>query len=260
MLDAGVGTRLVALGLRLDCDDPALWNRTDPDAVAAMHALDLAAGADAVLTNTFGAHRLWLARWGLAGEAPALNRRACQLARAAAGPGRYVLGAIGPAGVGDPAGLREQAEALVEGGVDALVFETQRAGEIVTALAAVGLSRGVPVVVSLFDWPDPVGEVVRRLEDLGVSALGVNCVGLDAAGDAADRLGRATRLPLWVKPSSGPPGGPTEGADAFAAAVPAFLASGARFLGGCCGTTEAHVAAIYDSCYDSWAKFTRAGG
>lgn len=246
ILDAAAGTRLFALGLRLDRDDPSLWNLGRPEAVADLHARDLAAGADALLTNTFGANRHWLARFGRASETVEVNRRAVEIARAAPGAGRFILGAIGPAFGGDPRVLREQAEALAESGVDALVFETQRIDEIAPALDTFRHTLHPPVIVSLFDWPNPAAEAVQRMEDLGVSALGVNCVDLSSAVEAAGRLAAATRLPLWIKPSGGAEGRP----EAFAAAVPRFLAARAHFLGGCCGTDDAHVAALRAACYD----------
>src|SRR5579859_5094964 len=90
VLDAAMGTRLVAAGLDLNADDPALWNRTHPELVRAVHRRDIAAGADAILTNTFGANRCWLDRFGAAQIAAELNRAAVALAQAEAGPDRYV--------------------------------------------------------------------------------------------------------------------------------------------------------------------------
>ena len=82
ILDAAMGTRLVARGLDLAHDDPAIWNLSHPEAVAEIHARDVAAGSDAVLTNTFGANRPWLARSGRDDRVEAINRRAVALARA----------------------------------------------------------------------------------------------------------------------------------------------------------------------------------
>src|SRR4051794_5009734 len=94
VLDAAMGTRLIARGLDLSCDDPALWNLSHPEVARGLHALDVAAGSDAVVTNTFGANRSWLARYGRAGDVAAMNRRAVELARQAAGPNRFVVGSI----------------------------------------------------------------------------------------------------------------------------------------------------------------------
>jgi methionine synthase I (cobalamin-dependent) len=250
VLDAAMGTRLLARGLDLAHDDPCLWNLAHPDAVRAVHVLDLAAGADAVLTNTFGANRRWLSRYGRAGDAVAINRRAAALAREAAGPDRFVIGSFGPTGADDPHAGREQAEALAGAGVDALLFETHRFDQALASLAAARGLDSLPRLVSLLAWPEPVADAVRRLEDLGASAVGENCQrGMQPALATAERLAPVTSLPLWMKPSAGLPDEPQETPEAFAAAVPALLTSGVRFLGGCCGTTEAHVAALRKACY-----------
>ncbi len=81
VLDAALGTRLCAMGLDLKTDDPALWNLTHPDAVKELHRRDVAAGSQAIVTNTFGANRAWLARFNRANEVAAINRRAVELAR-----------------------------------------------------------------------------------------------------------------------------------------------------------------------------------
>src|SRR4051794_7638951 len=97
-----MGTRLLPLGLRLEDDDPCLWNLSHPDDVAAIHRRDVAAGSQALLTNTFGANRAWLRRFGAAvGAVGAINRAAVDLARDASGPGRFVLGDIGPTAADD---------------------------------------------------------------------------------------------------------------------------------------------------------------
>lgn len=250
VLDAATGTRLIARGLRLDRDDPALWNLSRPDDVAAVHALDLAAGADAVVTNTFGANRRWLDRYGRAGAAAEANRGAVALARGADGPPRFVIGSIGPTAADDPDALREQVDALAGSGVDALLFETFQAAPAAAALRHLGGRAGVPVIVSLVAWPEPAGDAARTLEDLGADVLGVNCQpGVAAAAALAQRLRRATTRPLWVKPAAGLPGGPADDPETFARAAPGLLALGVRFLGGCCGTTEAHVAALRAACY-----------
>jgi 5-methyltetrahydrofolate--homocysteine methyltransferase len=229
-----------------------LWNLTHPEVVAEVHALDLDAGADAVLTNTFGGNRVWLARYGMAASVFEINRRAVALARQANGPARFVIGAIGPTAAEAPDALREQVDALLaDDAVDALLFETYRLDQAESALASLGDVAGLPLIVSLARWPEPVEDAARTLEDLGASVLGGNCqVGTAAALEMAGRLAVATRLPLWVKPAAGLPGGESESPAAFASAVHALLARGVRFLGGCCGTTEAHVAALRAACYD----------
>src|SRR5829696_8699488 len=91
LLDAAMGTRLMARGLDLAHDDPCLWNLDRPDEVLDIHRRDLRAGSDAVLTNTFGANRLSLRRLGRSDQVAAINHRAVELARQAAGPDRLVF-------------------------------------------------------------------------------------------------------------------------------------------------------------------------
>jgi methionine synthase I (cobalamin-dependent) len=251
VLDAAMGTRLIARGLNLGTGDPCLWNLDHPGEVAAIHARDVAAGADAILTNTFGANRAWLARFSLSGRVVAINRRAVALARDAAGPDRFVLGSIGPTASEDPVACREQAEALIDAGADALVFETHRDAQAEAALSAVRPIATVPLLVSLVAWPDAVSVVARRLADLGASALGGNCQpGMGPALRLAEALRRAIDLPIIVKPAASGPGLSIPAHPAsFAAAVPRLLELGPILVGGCCGATEAHVAALRDACY-----------
>jgi methionine synthase I (cobalamin-dependent) len=96
VLDAAMGTRLIDRGLDLRSEDPALWNLSNPDSIGSIHRADIAAGADAVVTNTFGANRVWLARYGREADVTAINRQAVAIARDAAGPDRFLLGSIGP--------------------------------------------------------------------------------------------------------------------------------------------------------------------
>ncbi len=244
LLDAGMGTRLIARGVDLARDDPAAWALDHPDDVLGLHDRDVAAGADAVATDTFGANRAWLARFGLADRAIAINRRAVGLARLAVGPGGIVLGSIGPTASDDPGALREQADTLIESGVDALLLETHRLDQADRALTL--LSPGpVPILASLHDWPGPVADAARRLVDLGAAAIGANCLaGMAPALALARKLQGARDVPLLMKPAAGPPGSPPESPETFAAAVPELLALGVRLIGGCCGTTEAHVSAM----------------
>lgn len=251
LLDAAMGTRLIALGLDIQNDDPSLWNLSRPGDVARVHASDVEAGARAILTNTFGANRAWLARLGRAGEVGAINRAAARLAREAIGDAGLVLGSIGPTAADAPGAVREQAEALTSAGADALFFETFRLDQADRALRDCEGIGHLPRLVSLFDWPEPIAEAVRRLIDLGASAVGVNCLGLGPSLRLAERIRSVTDLPLIVKPSAGRPGEAMAGPESFARAVPALRAIGPLLLGGCCGTTEAHVAALRSAWYST---------
>ena len=103
----------------------------------------------------------------------------------------------------------------------------------------------MPIVVSLFDWPEPIAESTRCLIDLGPLAIGANCQ--DGMGPAL-KLARALRLAtdhlLWVKPAAGLPGPSLETPSQFQAGAAELMALGVRMIGGCCGTTEDHVAAM----------------
>lgn len=244
VLDAAMGTRLLARGLDLAVDDPCLWNLARPDDVLDLHRRDAEAGADVLLTNTFGASPAALDRLGRAGDFGAINRRAAELARLAAGPGRLVLGSIGPVGHDRPGSTRRQAEALAEAGVDGLLLETHTPDQALRQLRE-HLRDGpaVPRLVSLGPPGDPDPDAARALLDLGAVALGWNCLdGMPPTLDALARL--AAAVPRLAQPSAGLPGRPPATPDSFADAVPRLLALGARLIGGCCGTTEAHVAAL----------------
>ncbi len=232
-------------------DDPALWNLSRPGDVLAIHRRDVAAGSGAILTNTFGANRFWLREFGRAGAVESINRRAVELARGAAGPGRFVFGDLGPTAAHGEGAAAEQAAILVDAGVDALIFETYRFSEVEAVLREVSrsLAAPIPLLVSLWEWPDPVGPAARRLLDLGAAVIGMNCqAGIEAAVAFAERLDGQLRCPLLVKPSAGTPSRPDDDPGSFAAAVPGLLDRNVRLLGGCCGTSDAHVAALAAAC------------
>jgi methionine synthase I (cobalamin-dependent) len=122
---------------------------------------------------------------------------------------------------------------------------------VLAAAATLRSGFSLPIIVSLQCWPEAMADAVRRLEDLGVDSVGENCQGgLEAAIRTAEGLGKFTRLPLWIKPSAGLPGAAQESPESFGKAARRLVAAGVRFLGGCCGTTEAHVVALREACYD----------
>jgi methionine synthase I (cobalamin-dependent) len=264
ILDAAMGTRLCARGLDLRADDPSLWNLSHPEEVLDVHQRDVAAGSQVLFTNTFGANKSWLAnpRFHRAspGRSPwveAINRRAVALARQAAGSERFVVGSIGPAAAEQAGVACAQAAVLMNAGVDALVFETYRAATAERVLREVKpfVGSSIPILVSLWEWPEPLDATARRLLDLGAAVLGMNCQhGQDAARSFAERLTRVVSCPLLVKPSALAPARQAAGMssrsspESFAAAVPRLLERNVRLLGGCCGTTEAHIAALAAAC------------
>lgn len=271
--DGAMGTALIAAGLPAGMA-PEAWLLADAGAaaVAAVHRAHVAAGARIVLTCTFGANPLRLADGTAAGRTAEVCRTAAAVARAAAGPDVVVAGSIGPTGALlapygdlDPGAARDafaaQAAALVAAGVDVLWVETM--ADLAEARAAVEGARaaapGLPIVATLtFErgrtlFGDRPEGVAAALAGLGVAAAGANCgTGFEAVLDVLPgfRAG-APGLPLVAKanagrPAVGPDGTVTYPAtpDDAAAYARRAVELGASIVGGCCGTTAAHVAAI----------------
>jgi len=276
LLDGAMGTQMMARGVP-GGTPPELWNRDRPDIVEAVHRDYFVAGADIVQTNTFGGTRPKLEAHGLGGRAADLSEAAARLAVALRDrefPGRLVAGDIGPTGLmlpplgdADPAVLREafaeQAEALVRGGVDLLHIETMfDLGEALAAAeAALAASRGRPVCCSLTYKPAARGyrtmmgvspaQAAAALLEAGVTLVGCNCsITADEMGDLVADLHEAAGLPVVAEPNAGQPrleGEVTvydETPEHFAAEVSRFPSRGAGIVGGCCGTTPAHIAAL----------------
>ena len=270
--DGAMGTMLHAGGVSLDRSLPEL-NLSHADLVCAIHRAYIAAGADVIETNTFGASRFRLSRYGIGDRVTEVNRAGARVAREAiaqAGtPGLLVAGSVSPA---TPAGLghriaarelreafREQIEALLEGGIDLLLFETfGNLAELVAALeVAQGLDAGPIVAQMTFvedgrtlggDSPE---EVATTLSELGVAAIGANCtLGPQGLLDVISELARYTQVPLTAQPNAGPPtlvdGQFQYTADPayFARHARRFVELGAALVGGCCGTTPAHISAV----------------
>jgi methionine synthase / methylenetetrahydrofolate reductase(NADPH) len=274
LADGGMGTLLFSRGIpQRACLDELATSR--PDLVATLHREYLDAGADLVETLTFGANRFRLDAYGLAAEAGRFNRRAAQVAREArdvSGRDAWVGGSIGP--LGPPtrelrhpddaairAAFREQIDGLLEGGADVLVIETFfDLHHLLLAVAEARAAGDVPVIASMTFGDDLVladgttpAAAVAALTTAGVDAIGVNCgVGPVATLDALAELGApAEGEPARsIMPNAGLPQR-TEGRFVYAAEptyfasmVPRMLDAGARIVGGCCGTTPAHIAAM----------------
>ncbi|MBV9577964.1 MAG: bifunctional homocysteine S-methyltransferase/methylenetetrahydrofolate reductase [Chloroflexi bacterium] len=271
--DGAMGTMLHAGGVSLDRSLPEL-NLSHADLVRSIHHAYIAAGATVIETNTFGATRLRLARFGLSQQAHELNRLGVKLARQAQAqaraPGLLVAGSVGPAtpgGVGQRVAarelrdaFREQIDGLYEGGVDLLVFETFGSlSELVEAIGVATSTGSVPIVAQMTfvedgrtlggDSPE---EVATTLGNLGVAVVGANCtLGPQGLLDVIAELGRWTNLPLAAQPNAGPPT-LTEGRFQYTSSDPAyfgryagrFVELGATLVGGCCGTTPAHIEAV----------------
>jgi len=191
--DGAMGTVLYAQGIFINrCFDSL--NLTDPQRVAAVHEDYVRAGADVLETNTFGANRIKLRAFGLADSLREINVEGARLAREAARGVAYVAGAIGPLGLRiEPWGrtahdeaegyFREQAQALVDGGVDLMILETFRdLNEIRAAIAAVRSVCALPVVAQMTIEDEgnsldgtPPEQFVPALQAAGADVIGINC-------------------------------------------------------------------------------------
>lgn len=270
--DGAWGTELDTLGCPPGfCRE--VWNVERPDLVERVAAGYVEAGSRIILTNTFGGSRFVLARHGLAQRARELNRAGAAISRTAAGDRALVFGSIGPSSMmllmGEVAedelfdGFREQAEALAEGGVDALVVETMSDLTEVAAAVRAAKTTGLLVVGSMtFDsGPDQTctmmgvtpEQAVDALTQAGADIIGCNCgIGIDNSIKVATRLRAATERPIWVKANAGAPqmrDGQTiytMTPDVFAGKVSELIAVGADIVGGCCGTSPAFIRAMSD--------------
>ncbi|HEY0776846.1 MAG TPA: bifunctional homocysteine S-methyltransferase/methylenetetrahydrofolate reductase, partial [Gemmatirosa sp.] len=250
-----------------------------PDLVRAVHDAYVAAGAEVIETNTFGANRVKLAQYGLETQVEAINRRGAALARAAADAaphGRTVLvaGAVGPLGVRiEPYGptsrdearavFREQITALAAGGADCVILETF--GDLIEIEQAIRAARDVdpamPVVAQMTvgtDLRTPYGatpaDVARALDGWGADVVGLNCsVGPQAMLEAIEQMAAVTRRKLSAMPNAGLPrdvGGRRmymASAEYLATYARNLVQAGAKVVGGCCGTTPEHVRAMSQS-------------
>jgi methionine synthase I (cobalamin-dependent) len=270
LTDGACGTNFQTMGIEPGVA-PEEWVFDAPDRVSELHRRFADAGSELVLTCSFGGSPIRLLDGPLAGRAPELNRRAAELARAAVGDDVLVAGSIGPSGqLPEPLGLlgrddalvafAEQAQGLVDGQVDVLVLETFFAiEEALWAAEAIRTVTDLPLVMSFsFDQGTrtmmglSAADVVTRTASLGLAALGANCG--RSLEDTAELTGEfeATELsvPLWIKPNAGVPQIVADGVvypedpESFAPKVAALVERGARLVGGCCGSTPEHLAAL----------------
>lgn len=269
VLDGAMGTQLQARGLQPG-EIPEDWNLTRPADVQAIHAAYYAAGSDIVLTNTFGASPAKYHGVHPLADIIAAGVRQARAAAVAAGGTRYVALDVGPTGhLLKPAGdyafdaayasFAEQIRLGAAAGADLVMIETMSdVYELKAAVLAAKENCNLPVIATVAlgedgklltgASPDVVGAL---LEGLHVDALGFNCgLGPDLLLPHLKSLASVTNLPLVVKPNAGLPkvvDGETVflvGPEAFAADVAELVRAGAVVLGGCCGTTPAHIAAV----------------
>jgi len=267
--DGAMGTMLYARGVFINKSFEQL-NVSRPELVVDVHREYVSAGADVIETNTFGANRVKLGTFGLADSLRTINLEGVRLARVAAGDSAYVAGSIGPLGIRiEPWGktgvdeareyFREQAQALVDGGVDLIVLETFRdLNEIGAAIDAVRSISDLPIVAQMTTEEDgntldgtPPERFAPELERRGANLIGVNCaVGPAPMLETIERMEAVTRLRLSAQPNAGKPRD-VEGRNIYLCS-PEYMASYARrfvlhnvgLVGGCCGTTPEHIRQI----------------
>ena len=272
LFDGAMGTMLMKAG-QVSLKTPILLNLDEPDLVTDIHRQYYAAGADVVITNTFGGSPLKLVADGLESQMVELNREAVKLTRQACPDGKFVAGDIGPSGkmiqpLGDvaPEEMQEnffsQAGVLIESGADLIIIETMYSLD--EALAAVQGARKAGDILVLASMTytrtkngfftvmgENVSQCVAALEEAGADMMGANCT-LNSADtiDLTKDLRAATDKPLLIQPNAGKPvtsKGITyyeQTAAEFAADAKKIHAAGADMIGGCCGTTPEFIMAV----------------
>jgi 5-methyltetrahydrofolate--homocysteine methyltransferase len=275
VVDGAMGTELQRSGLPIG-ESGDRWNLEHPDRLIAIHRAYISAGCDAIITNSFGANRWVLGRYGLGDQVDAVNRAAAAVAREAAGDAVCVLGDVGPCGgflrpLGDvdPAALHaeflRQARALLDGGADGLIVETMSSAEELQLAVRAGREAGAPFVVASMAFDRlPNGNLrtmmgvspekaVEAALAAGADIVGSNCGTQMTTGDfvrLVTAFRRAASVPIVIQANAGSP----ELVDgravyrltpaAFAEGMREVVAAGAVVVGGCCGTTPAHIAAL----------------
>jgi methionine synthase I (cobalamin-dependent)/5,10-methylenetetrahydrofolate reductase len=266
--DGAMGTMLYSRGVFINrCYDEL--NLTAPEIVLGIHADYVKAGAEIIESNTFGASRMRLAAFGIAGRLRSINQAGVRLAREAAGDKAFVAGAVGPLGAHiEPLGptsyaearavFREQIEALLEAGVDLIILETfvhlEELREAVQA-AREAAGPGFPLVaqVTIDDYGclrDGTGTetFTRRLDEWPVDIIGCNCsAGPRVTLETIEKMMRFSRKPMSAMPNAGHPA-IVDGRNLYlcspeymAQYARRFVQAGVRIVGGCCGTTPEHI-------------------
>lgn len=273
--DGAMGTMLHQAGLKAgDCAE--LWNVDRPKEITAIHTAYFNAGCDMVISNTFGGTKFKLKKYKLESRVVELNLAGVKAAKIAVSkPGQYVLGDIGPTGeflqpVGELtyaelyAAFKEQAVALADAGVDAIIIETMSAiEETVCAVKAIKENTAVPAIASMtFNTAGDKGfrtmmgispqQAAKQLDDAGADIIGTNCGGVrvEQVAEIIREIKKYTTKPLIAEPNAGLPklvNGKTvydESPEYMASLAPELVKAGANIIGGCCGTTPEHLTAI----------------
>src|SRR5215467_4211750 len=272
VFDGAMGTMLYAKGVYINrCYDEL--NLSSPDLVREIHTEYIRAGADIIETNTFGATAHKLQQYGLEGSLHEINAIAAKVAREAAGERAYVAGAIGPLGLRiEPYGptsfdearemFKAQAVGLLEGGVDLFCLETfSDVSEMRQAIGAVREVCDLPIIAQMTIMTD--GNTMfgttpelftERLDEWGADVIGLNCgVGPAIILSALEKMREVTKKKLSAQPNAGLPRD-VQGRQFYMCSpeymskfAKRFIQAGAKFIGGCCGTTPAHIKLISDS-------------
>jgi len=269
--DGATGTNLIQRGLPQGTTAEE-WVLDKPEKILQLHQDFIDAGSDLILTSTFGGSKIRLEQSGLADRFSEVNSKAVALAREAASNSNVLIaGSIGPLGhMLKPLGpleekdaeifYRDQAKILFESGVDILVIETQfDLAEAMIGVNAALASGDLPVICSFsFDRGTKTmmgvspAKFAQSIGKSSVTALGINCgKSLDDNINAIKELADATDLQIWIKPNAGHPKLTDDGKpfydvtpEIMASRVESWIESGAKIIGGCCGTTPAHLKAI----------------
>jgi 5-methyltetrahydrofolate--homocysteine methyltransferase len=273
--DGAMGTELQRAGLPIgECGDH--WSMLHPDRLRAIHAAYIDAGSEAIITNSFGANRWAMGRYGLDAEVEAINRAAARVAREAAGSAVCVLGDIGPCGgflrpLGDVDSetllteFTRQARALLDGGADGIIIETMSAIDELEIAIRAARAAGAPFVIASMAFDRVPNGNIRTMMGVspenaasastraGADIVGANCGTHMTTADFARVVAafrQITGRPVMVQANAGSPELEDGQAvyrltpDAFASGMRDVVAAGARIVGGCCGTTPAHIAAL----------------
>lgn len=268
--DGAWGTQLQERGLPVGaCPDE--WNLSHPQAVESVARDYVEAGSRVILTNTFGANRITLEKHGLADRVAEINRAGVEISRLAANGRAAVFASVGPTGVllmmGEKTAAEleeaffEQTQALAQAGADAVVVETMSdPNEAVLAVRAAKAAGLLTVACMSFDsgkqrdrtmmgtTPEQAAETLAQA---GADVIGANCgQGIEGYVAIAGRLKAATDRPIWIKANAGMPqivdgkAAYVMTPEEFAEYVPQLVELGVAFIGGCCGTSPAFIAAI----------------
>ncbi len=264
VLDGATATRLQALGMSADACMPD-WVLKNPQPFHSIKRFDVEAGSDMLYAPTYGATSVDFKRRGIRANVRKTNRTLVEMTREIAGS-CAVGGDIAPIASEQPLSLdntvdiyTEQAAALEEAGVDFFAIETQRSlSECRAAVIAVRSVSEKPILCTFSPTNtahsqngEDLAAVLLSLQDMGIEAFGVNCCGnMSLIVRVLNKLRRYAAVPLVVKPAAGMPIRRddyvryTLTLPKMAAYLPRFLASGARLLGGCCGTDSSYIAAV----------------